>query len=397
MNLVIGNADMSLPSKDEGFVVGAFRGSNGSNASNLQEREIKRFENDFHTAFTNAVNGVNSHIGLLLKYSYFDTDKSAWGGLLDFSQAPWDALSTASDTYSHFGTEEVRAINIGIREGILESIPENVHYLSFGPGATSAFKNKDGKILTGLVGSGHQIHGATTIDINKRYALDNAQVLYDAFGFDAMAIQGDFFSRDFFSDTATRLNLDEGATPLIAIFGGTVQNTPQTPEESTQKGITTFFTKMGKAFPGAHVIMTVDATIDEIDPSIATAPYQYSLENEIFVLNFMARAKQQGVIKDPKYEILRNWKIADPAVWTGHSVDGYIEAKRDHLLETTVGTFDIKAGTRVSVSTSRKERISDYINNLSAANFTDIEYHPQSRTDSEAGSSKYIIHAIAQP
>lgn len=346
------------------------------------------FREDFAMSFRIATGDVpkDTALGLLLKYSYYDGGKDSWSGMVSSDKAPWDNLTSAKD-YSEFGSGEMRAINMAIRDGMLEDVPTELHYISLGPGGINSFVPKDGRLIGSLIATGHNVKSATTIDINDRYAREAAAFFYETHNFST-----DAFQRDFFAKGVSGISVDEGSTPLIVIFGGTGQNIPKTLQKTRSESTIDFFTQMRTDLPSAHLIMTVDGTPNSIDPAIVMAPYQYSLENELFLLNFMVHAKAKGIITDPNYNILRNWRAVDPE-WAGNAVNGYIEAKNDHTLTTIDGDYDIKAGTKVSVSTSKKGPIEDHADLLREAGFNKVNYYPQTSQRLEVESAKYIIHA----
>ncbi len=378
---------MNVDFSRSGDFVAAFR-ANASTAPVGGKISGGSFREDFARAFRVAT-GIDTEdraLGTLLKYCYYDGGKNSWVGVAT-DKAPWDSLASGSETYSQFGSGEVRAINMAIRDGIMEHMPAEVHYISLGPGTVASFISKENKVIAALSATGHEIVSATTIDINDRYARENATHIYETYNCDATAYQ-----RDFFAEGLSGIAVARKTTPLVGIFGGTVQNMPQTSEHGRKEGTIEFFTKLRKDLPGAHVVMTVDGTPANIDPAIVTAPYQYSLENELFILNFMVNAKDRGIILDPDYNILRHWKVADPE-WSRNAVNGYAIAKIDHVLRTVDGDYDIKAGMRLSVSTSKKGPIEEHIDVLSAAGFKYVKHYPLTMQKSDNELGKYILHA----
>ncbi|MFA5592676.1 MAG: L-histidine N(alpha)-methyltransferase [Micavibrio sp.] len=379
--------NVSAIKRNNGFIA-AFKAS--ARSGNTPEAAITNgLRKDFARALearTLQADKVPS-FGLLLKYSYYDSGKNSWPGIDTMDKAPWDSLSSASDSYAQFGTGEVRAINMAIRDGMLDDIPADVHYMSLGPGSVASFVAKDCKILSGLKATNHNLISATTVDINDRYARDAATEIYETFNCDAVAYQ-----LDFFTSALPKIPLSAKVTPVIGSFGGTLQNMPHTAEKSQREATLEFYMKLRGNLPNAHLIMTVDAPAANIPPSIITAPYQYSLENELFILNFMARAKDQGIILDTDYNILRHWKTPDP-VWKDGAVNLYAEAKTDHTLHTVDDTYGIRAGQRISVSTSQKAPIETHVGLLKEAGFTHVAYYPQNSQMPETEVGKYILHA----
>jgi uncharacterized SAM-dependent methyltransferase len=379
----------NMASTGDDFVA-AFR-ARPQGVSNASVGDIaKDFRSDFQAAFKDAADGGKLRGqggGLLLKYSYYDTKKDSWGAVITTDKAPWDNLVTQGGNYSRVPNEEERTINMALRDGMMDEIPTKVHYISLGPGENTSFRTKDCKILSSLTATSHEISGATTVDIHDRYAKDAAAIIYDKYNCSATALK-----RDFIGHGLPNITIDDDATPVIAIFGGTLQNMPKGQGETASKNLEVFFTNMTKAMPNAHVIMTVDTTPDGINPAQAISTYSYSLEIELFALNFMARAKEQGIITDQNYDILKHWKITEPE-WDENSVNLYIEAKRDHTLHTVDGDYEIAAGDRVSVSRSKKGPIQEHVAILENAGFKNVKTYPLNYGNGHNEPANYVIHA----
>jgi uncharacterized SAM-dependent methyltransferase len=106
----------------------------------------------------------------------------------------------------------------------------------------------------------------------------------------------------------------------------------------------------------------------------------------------MARAKEQGIITDQGYDILRHWKITEPE-WDENSVNLYIEAKRDHVLQTVDGDYAINTGDRVSVSRSKKGPIEEHRAILEASGFKNVKTYPLNYGNGQNQPANYVIHA----
>ena len=384
---ILDRESFNAASRGDGFVA-EFKVP--TTASSKFKAEVSK---DFIKDFKKAFNGVSEDgvrgesLGLLIKYSYYDTNPKTWGEQFQLFGSPWDNLVSQGHNYKSFPNEEVRTINMAIRDGVLDNLPANIHYISLGPGAAGDFKAKECLILSGLTASGHTIKGATIVDIHNRYAIDAASKIYDMFNTDAIA-----FGRDFFANGISDVAIKPNATPVIGVFGGTLQNIPQIRGHKPDQDLVDFYKMMHKGIPNAHMLMTVDTTPKNVEPPVAVAAYEYNLEIELFVLNFMARAKEQGLIKNEGYDILKNWKMVSPE-WKDNSVNIFIQAKRDHVLQTIDGDYNIKAGDRVSVSKSRKGPIEDHIKMLETAGFKSVEAYPQNSFRNTNSPTKYIIHA----
>ena len=349
------------------------------------------FRSDFKKAFTGrSEDGLRgSGLGILLKYSYYDTKSSSWGAAVPPPTTPWDNLvTTQGGIYRSFITnDEERSISIALREGLMDDIPREVHYISLGPGESTLFEAKEGKILQRLFATSHILTGASTIDINDRYAVDAATTINEIYNCDATA-----WRRDLFAYNMPDIEIKSGSTPLVIIFGGLLQNMPQTNGKSADEELATFFHKMNKALPTAHVIMSVDTVVEDTDPALTVAPYEINLEMEWFVLNPLARAIEQGIITNNDYNVFKHWNLCPPE-WKDGSVNLYIEAKNDHSLHTIDGDYDIKVGDKISISKSRKAPIDVHKDILKKAGYKNIKVYPQAPSRSENGQAKLVIHA----
>jgi uncharacterized SAM-dependent methyltransferase len=369
-------------------LLAAFKASSNALPSKLA-LEDKDFRLDLAKAFKGRKqkNGKHENLGLLLKHLYYDTKAESWGALITTNKAPWDALITQNGSYSNIASEEERTINIALREGLMDRIPKKIHYVSLGPGESSAFKAKDCKIISSLIATSHEIAGGTIADIHDRYSRDAAASFYKKYNSDAYALKWDIFKNN-----VPNLNLPKDTTPLVTIFGGTLQNTPDLAKKGSDQEVVNFYSTLQKNLPGAHVVMTVDTMPEDINPQLAISSYEYSLEIELFALNFLARAKERKIIIDQNFDILKHWRLAEP-VWENNSVYLFAEAKTNHTLETIDGTYHIKAGDRISISKSQKGPIKNHIQLLEKAGYSSIKAYPQSSLKQNEGAAKCIIHA----
>lgn len=246
----------------------------------------------------------------------------------------------------NFGGDDHRIIRHGLQHGLLDVLPNDIKFVSYGGGDQQAFYANEGQILRAAISTNRfHITDFCAVDILPRFVHDEVYLVSQNFQVRSQGVRGDFLRNG-----RLRINPTPGSTPVIMIFGGPFENVGrdhQSPDVETNMAVA--WAKMNVQHGlGSIVIKTFDA---EQNPQAQLNKYKPTKAFEAFELSFFARAAVQGVIKNPKYDVFEHWRLVSEFDDAAKGVRLIAECKKDHVLQTTQGDFKFTAGDRSIVPT----------------------------------------------
>ncbi|MCB9989666.1 MAG: L-histidine N(alpha)-methyltransferase [Rhodospirillales bacterium] len=360
----------------------------------------------FYKAFMEAVKGEGQ--GCLLQYLYYDTKQESWGSNAPPEGSPWDNL-VISDNFSTW-KQQSAALTHALRGGLADKLPAQICYHAYAPGEQHAIEKNDFLLIDSLQRSGKEITGVLAFDILERYAYQAANQIFQRFNLHSLGYQADILLNGSETILKAKQQLREAreetidtAAPVIAVFGGLLQNVQQMAGQNGDEETIKQYKKIRELHgENAHLIMTVDT---HEDPSVILSNYSYSQDLEAFVLNFLPRAVEAGIIQNKNYNVFANWKMADPheksnggtprpAAWHQNEKALYLhaECKSDHVIETPEGNIAVQAGKSfISATRTRKGPASDHVEMLNKAGFANVTVYEQ------PNQAHKVIHAAVRP
>lgn len=373
-----------------------------------EARNTVKEKSPFHKAFLAAAKGEGE--GCLLQYLYHDTLAESWGSTTPPPGAPWDNLSV-SDNFTTW-KQQASALTHALRNGLADSLAHTICYNAYAPGEHHAVEANDFILIDSLQRAGKEISGVISFDILDRYAYESARKIYEKFNLYTLGYPTDILlngektilraKKEFDLLRSRNGETTLKATPLVAVFGGLLQNVQKMTGQNGDQEITAQYEKIidlhGK---NTHLIMTVDA---QNNAGHILDNYKYSQELEAFVLNFLPRAIEEGIILNQDYNVFNHWKMADlqhankntacsPLIWDDEqkALLLYAECKRDHTIKTPDEDLHFKVGDLIPVTRTRKGPIEDHVDMLRKAGFKEINVYEQPHQPHK------VIHAAVKP
>ena len=360
---------------------------------NGRYHDSDEFEYDFFSFLKGDAGVITSHL-------YFDYDpkkhpdfpdyRSAWGGNIDlpiggqawenFTKINNDAHFVATNNAYDAVTGDKAADKYALSHGLLDRLPASFIYVSPGPGDMDTFMGKDGLLVEAALKEGKNIEALIVLDTNGRWAIECAQNMGKEYELTVAAAISDFLERGYppkLSDTPH----------VIVAHGGTFDNAPRAHNASSQeqKAIE-YRAKIPKAYgPGTIFIQVVDT---EDNAAVLNKRYEATPEFKSFVLSGFARAKIEGLITDPDYDVWANWDYKPRYNAKGKVEELVVVCKQDHIMPTVRGDYKFKAGSMLRAPDERiailsgKQDINTHVRMLRKAGFTGeiTSYqHPQSK------------------
>ncbi|HNQ92341.1 MAG TPA: L-histidine N(alpha)-methyltransferase [Alphaproteobacteria bacterium] len=305
------------------------------------------YDQKFKKAFLKTIKNPDAE-GLLTTHLFYDIPEettAAFNGLsydakiiLSGGRA-WerhidDAVTSSKDPTQSYGywDNDQSIITFSINKGLIDLLPRSIKFVSYGCGDIHAFNGKESQILAAtLKDVNRDITDSCIVDILERYAISNAVAVNRRFGISSQGVVGDFLYNGKLAINETR------GTPVVMIFGGSFENTPSTsgypsPQDSAAMAWAKMNTQHGL---GSIVIKTFDSNQD---PQEQERRYKPTRNFEAFILSAFARAVQQGIILNPQYDVLKNWKLSERFDTGISAVKLTAVCKRDHVLNFADGS-----------------------------------------------------------
>jgi hypothetical protein len=242
-----------------------------------------------------------------------------------------------------------RIINHALQNGLLALLPKKIQYVSYGGGDEQAFTTNEGQIIKATqADSTMTITGLCAVDILPRYVDTMTYVASRRYTLDSQGVQGDFLRNG-----RLAISRSQDSTPVVMIFGGPFENVSvdaQNPDAHTNVAIA--WGKMNIQHGlGSFVVKTFDADQNPLSQDKKYAPTR---DFEAFELSFFARAVEDGIIKNPDYDVFEHWRLASAYSPADQAQKIYAECKKDHTLETDAGDYSFKSGDRRTITLSHK-------------------------------------------
>lgn len=263
-----------------------------------------------------------------------------------------NAAKAPNEGHSFIGDDK-QAIAYAIKNGLLAQLPAKMQLVSYGGGDEQAFTANEGQVIRAVQQSpDHEVPNFCSVDILPRYVDTMTYVASRRYKLDSQGVQGDFLRNGRLAITKV-----EGATPVVTIFGGPFENVSidtNAPDIHAQAetNVAIAWAKMNIQHGlGSIVIKTFDSDQDKASQEAKYAPTRAF---EAFELSFFARAVEDGIIKNPGYDVFEHWRLASEYDEAAKANKLYAECKKDHVVETETGNHPFKAGDRRTITLSHK-------------------------------------------
>lgn len=280
----------------------------------------------------------------------------------------WDAFIKEGGSYQ-CRDSDINAINSALADGLVNSLPDNMRLVEYGPGGKNGVSKPAQLIKSIMQHKPGQIYSYVAVDILNRFATESALEIHEEFNLRSFAIVGDFTARE-------KLVMPKavGTTPVVLSFGGGFANAPDHSLDNGHNGkanATAYFSQMNRQFGlGSYVLMSYHS---ERDPQKLMQEYQRTDALEAFILSGFMRALGEGIITDKNYDPFQHWKMEPAYDEKICAVVEYAVCQKDHTLRTDDGNFDFKAGDRLPITLSHKWNDEDYKGILKKAGYDIVD------------------------
>ncbi len=302
-----------------------------------------------------------------MNHNIYSTLQQRFNRILYGGQA-WDAFIKEGGAYQ-CGDSDINAINSALADGLVDSLPDNMRLVEYGPGGKNGVPKPAQLIKSIMQQKPGQIYSYIAVDILNRFATESALEIHEEFNLRSFAIVGDFTTKE-------KLVMPKaaGTTQVVLSFGGGFANAPDYSLNQGHNGkanATAYFSQMNRQFGlGSYVLMSYHS---ERDPAKLMQEYQRTDALEAFILSGFMRAVGEGIITDKNYDPFQHWKM-EPAYDTNiQAVVEYAVCQKDHVLKTGEGSFDFKAGDRLPITLSHKWDDQDYKGILKKAGYDIVD------------------------
>ncbi len=277
----------------------------------------------------------------------------------------------ASRDQQSFWSNDQRLIAHALSKGLVTQLPEKTKFVSYGGGDAIAFRSNEGQIISAaLKYPAVEVTDLCAVDILARYAHTMSYIATETYGLESQGVRGDFLRNG-------RLGITETAgKPVVMIFGGPFENVfPDADFPDAVENATIAWAKMNFQHGiGSLVIKTFDS---EQDPERQIEKYAPTRNFEAFELSFFARAIENGIIKNPQYDVFANWRMTTEFDKAAKAVKLLAECKQDHTLVTDEGSYDLKVGDKRTITLSHKWDIATHMSIAQRAGYELVATYKQ--------------------
>jgi len=279
------------------------------------------YDKKFRKAFLHMIDNPQDK-GLMSTHLFYDLPDPV--AILSGGHA-WEERVKKSVKSGGYWNKDSSVISYSLNQGLIDRLPSGyLKFISYGGGDMNAFRGNEMQIMDRAFATrAEDFVDFCAVDILERYATNCAYAARNQYRIRSHVVTGDFIYNGQLAIPDTR------GTPVVMIFGGPFENTPhvengRAPEDATALAWAKLNIQHGL---GSVVIKTFDT---EQNHDLEKGAYSPTKPFEAFLLSAFARAVDQGIIEDSKYDIFVNWRITSSFNPLLKSIELAAQCKADH-------------------------------------------------------------------